>query len=601
MKRPVRTGAIALLAGSSVLACISPAIAATAGHPPHPRGQNDRGPGDRGPGDRGPGDRGPGDRGPGRDGSRPRGPVGAPNAPGPDDVNLTALYSIDGSGNNAAHPKWGASGTTLLRVSPARYTDGISTPAGASRPSARVVSNTLSAQEVSETNTRNMSDFVYVWGQFLDHDLDLSTSGTETLPVAVPAGDTSFDPASSGTKTISFRRSEAAPGTGTSSSNPREQVNEVTAFVDGSQVYGSDATRAAALRSFSGGRLKTSAGNLMSLNTAGMPNANDSHMLPDTKLFLAGDVRANENPELASLQTVFMREHNRIAAQQQLAHPEWTDEQLYQAARQIVIAELQAITYNEFLPALMGGRGLRPYTGYRADVNPSIANEFSTGAYRFGHSLLDGELSRLNNDGSEAAPSISLAESFFNTTFFDSTKANHVGDIDPWLKAASNGNAQEVNLHVVDEVRNFLFGPPGAGGLDLAALNIQRGRDHGLADFNQVRVAYGLPRLTSFAQITSNTTVQERLKAMYGTVDNIDLWVGGLAEDHLPGSSLGATFQRIIADQFTRLRDGDRLWFENIFSGRQLDRIEATRLSAVIERNTALTTLPANAFFHAGG
>lgn len=594
MKRPVRTGVIALLTSGTVLACIPPALAATTAHPPHPRGQGNQGPGGRGPGF------GPANA-PGPDQGRRRSADGAPAMTGPDEVNLSARYSVDGTGNNVSHPSWGATGSTLLRIAPARYADGISSPAGATRPSARVVSNALSAQDTSELNSRGMADFVYVWGQFLDHDLGLSATGSEKLPIAVPTGDPSFDPASTGTKTISFTRSAPAAGTGTSGDNPREQVNSVTAFIDGSQVYGSDPARAAALRTFSGGLLKTSTGNLMSFNTSGMANDNDSHMLPDTRLFLAGDVRANENPDLTSLQTVFVREHNRIATQQQSAHPEWTDEQLYQAARQVVIAELQSITYNEFLPALMGGNGIRGYGGYRADVNPGIANEFSTGAYRFGHSLLDGDVSRLNNDGSEAAPSISLAQAFFNTSVFDPTKANHAGDIDPWLKAASEGTAQEVNLHVVDEVRNFLFGAPGQGGMDLASLNIQRGRDHGLADFNQVRVSYGLPRLTSFAQITSDTTVQERLRTLYGTVDNIDLWVGGLAEDHVPGSSLGATFQRIIADQFTRLRDGDRLWFENVFTGRELDRLESTRLSDVIQRNTALTTLPANVFLHAKG
>jgi len=350
----------------------------------------------------------------------------------------------------------------------------------------------------------------------------------------------------------------------------------------------------------SGGQLKTSAGNLMSFNTAGLNNANDSHMLPDTKLFLAGDIRANENPDLASLQTVFMREHNRIAAQQQVAHPDWTDEQLYQAARQIVIAELQAITYNEFLPALMGTNAIRGYDGYRANVNPMIANEFSTTAYRFGHSLLDGSISRLNNDGSEAAPSISLAQSFFNTTVFNTSMPNHSGDIDPFLKAAASGNAQEVDLHLVDEVRNFLFGAPGQGGFDLASLNIQRGRDHGLADYNTTRASYGLPKVTSFAQISSNSAVQEKLKSVYGTVDDIDLWVGVLAEDHASGSSVGQLAQRMMVDQFSRLRDGDRMWFENIFTGQQLEKLEGTRLSDVIQRNTALTSLQSNVFFFTG-
>lgn len=450
-------------------------------------------------------------------------------------------------------------------------------------------------------NNRGLSDFVYVWGQFLDHDIDLSESGrTESLPIAVPAGDAWFDPETTGTKTISLKRSVIAAGSGTSASNPREQVNAVTALVDGSQVYGSSKSRADALRSFTGGRMRTSAGDMLPLNTAGLPNANDSHVMPDSRLYLAGDVRANENPDLVSLQTLFVREHNRLAAEQARQHPQSSDEQLYQAARARVIAELQAITYNEFLPALLGQQAIRPYEGYRPEVNPQIANEFSTAAFRFGHSLLDSEIARLGDDGTEIAEPISLARAFFNTGVFDPSLPNRAGDIDPFLKAAASGNAQEVDLAIVDELRNMLFGAPGSGGLDLAALNIQRGRDHGLADYNSVRAAYGMPRVSSFREITPDGRVQRQLEALYGTVDNIDLWVGGLAEKHIPGSSVGPLFQRIMVDQFTRLRDGDNHWYQRVFAGRELQELERTRLSEVIERNTALTTLQPNAFIWRG-
>jgi hypothetical protein len=510
-------------------------------------------------------------------------------------------YSHDGTGNNAVQGGWGAAGTALLRRAGVGYSDGISAAAGADRPSARAISNALSAQESGVVNSRDMSDFVYVWGQFLDHDIDLSDSGkTESLSITVPAGDQWFDPASTGTKTIGLKRSVVASGTGTSVSNPRQQVNEVTAFIDGSQVYGSSKERADALRTFTGGLMRTSAGNMLPFNTSGLANANDSHVMPDSKLYLAGDVRANENPDLVALQTLFVREHNRIARTQAVAHPSWTDEQLYQSARQQVIAEIQAITYNEFLPTLLGRQAIRPYSGYRADVNPSIANEFSTAAYRFGHSLLDSEIGRLNNDGTEAGEPISLARAFFNTSVFDPTADNHAGDIDPFLKAAASGNAQEVDLLVVDELRNMLFGAPGSGGFDLAALNIQRGRDHGLADYNSVRGAYGLPKVTSFREITPDGAVQRQLQELYGSVDNIDLWVGGLAEKHVPGSSVGPLFQRILVDQFTRLRDGDSHWYQAILRGRQLGEIDGTRLSDVIRRNTALTNLQSNVFVSRG-
>jgi len=162
--------------------------------------------------------------------------------------------------------------------------------------------------------------------------------------------------------------------------NPRQQTNQITSYLDGSVIYGSDATRAAALRTFQGGALKTSTGNLPPLNTAGLPNANDAHLFPDAELFLAGDVRANENVELSAIQALFVREHNQIAAAIAAANHSLSDEQIFQMARRIVAGELQVITYNEFLPALLGSNSLRPYSGYDPNVNAGIANEFSTAA-----------------------------------------------------------------------------------------------------------------------------------------------------------------------------------------------------------------------------
>lgn len=511
-------------------------------------------------------------------------------------LDATPFYSIDGTGNNVSHPDWGAVGQDLLRIAQAQYGDGIAALAGVDRPGARLISDVLAtdATDGSLPNSRLMSDWIYAWGQFIDHDIDLTSAGTgsqlDAAGISVPLGDPYFDPNGTGTQVIGFNRSEYDPLTGTGPGNPRQQINDITAFIDGSVIYGSDPVRADALRTHQGGRLTTSAGNLLPFNTLGLPNANEGPFA-DNQLFLAGDVRANENIELTAVQTLFVREHNRIADQIRARNPRLSDEQIYQYARAIVTAEVQVITFNEFLPAFLGPNGIPQYTGYNPNVNPGIANEFSTAAFRFGHSLLAPDVEFLNPDGTTQFPEVSLANSFFNPGLVEQT------GVDPILKYLTVDNAQEIDNKIVPELQNFLFGPPGAGGGDLAALNIQRGRDHGLADYNTTRVAYGLAPVTSFAEISSDPEVQVKLEQLYGDVNNIDLWVGGLAEDHVAGSSVGPLFQRIIADQFQRLRDGDRLWYQSVYSGQALDDLQHVTLAQIIARNTVNGDLQANVFF----
>jgi peroxidase len=197
----------------------------------------------------------------------------------------------------------------------------------------------------------------------------------------------------------------------------------------------------------------------------------------------------------------------------------------------------------------------------------------------------------LDDMGGEVAEELPLANAFFNPAVVEET------GIDPILKYLASDRAQEVDPRIVEGVRNFLFGPPGAGGFDLASLNIQRGRDHGLADYNTTRAAYGLPRVDEFSDITSNLQLQAALEDLYGSVDNIDLRVGGLSEDHVAGGSVGPLLRTIIADQFERLRDGDRFWYQAVFGGRNRDSVVQTRLSDVIRRNTELENLQTNVFF----
>lgn len=498
--------------------------------------------------------------------------------------------TIDGTDNNLTDNELGSTDEELIRLAAVEYADGISEPAGDNRPSAREVSNVVSDQTTTNTNHLGLSDVTWLWGQFIDHDISISENANPAEPfnIPVPEGDPDFDPQSTGTVEIGLNRTVFEDG-----SVPREQINQITSWIDGSMVYGSDEDRANALREFDGGRLALTDDGLLIFNDAGLPNASITGSAEEqASLFLAGDVRANENAALTAMHTLWAREHNRVADELSSNDPDLSDEQLYQQAREIVVAQIQAITYNEFLPALLGNTTLPEYSGYDRSVDPTIANEFSTAAYRFGHSMLSNELQRLNNDGSVIdAGNLDLQDAFFNTQHV----INH--GIDSLLKGVTSQEANEVDTQIVDGVRNFLFGAPGAGGFDLAALNIQRGRDHGIADYNQTRIDLGLDPVYEFEDITSDVTVQNKLKDLYGSVDNIDLWVGGLAEDHVNGSTLGETFTSILMDQFTRLRDADRFWYETALDDYTVTQIDSTTLADVIERNTDVDGLQDNVFF----
>jgi len=490
--------------------------------------------------------------------------------------------SFDGSGNNPRYPEFGAAFIHLMRLTPSDYSDGISALAGANRKSARIISNYVAAQEALMPNPDGLSDFFWQWGQFLDHDIGL-TEGVdppEAANIPVPGGDVFFDPDDTRIVEIALNRSIYDPDTGTAADTPREQENEITAWIDGSNIYGSDESRAEALRTLDGtGRLKVSDGNLLPFNTDGLANAGDNADMG----FLAGDPRANEQVGLAAMHTLFVREHNRIAEALYADNPLAGGYQIYQRARAQVIAILQVITYEEFLPALLGPQPLPAYQGYNEFVRPDLSTEFTTAAFRFGHSALSPQLLRLGADGAEIAEGhLPLRDAFFRPD-----RLVTEGGIDPILRGLASQVCQQLDSRVIDDVRNFLFGQPGAGGFDLAALNIQRGRDHGLPGYNDVRRGLGLEPASILMDITTDDVTRYDLRRSYsGDVEKVELWTGGLAEAPVNGGQVGETFHTIIRDQFIALRDGDRFWYERVFRGRKLRELRATRLADVIRRNT---------------
>jgi Animal haem peroxidase/RTX calcium-binding nonapeptide repeat (4 copies) len=306
--------------------------------------------------------------------------------------------------------------------------------------------------------------------------------------------------------------------------------------------------------------------------------------------FAAGDVRAQENPDLTALQTLFVREHNYQVDQLKKQHPSWTGDQLYQQAKAITTAEIANITYNEFLPHLLGKNALPGYKGYNPKVNPAITEEFEGAAYRFGHSIVSDAIDAVSNSGATTSAQL------LKDVFFESPAAFvAAGGPNGLLRHLADDAANPLDTHIVDDLRNFLSDPPDL--TDLAAINIQRGRDLGLGTLNETRIALGLAPYTSFTQISSDPSTVVALQKAYGTVDKVDLWTGGLAENHTPGAAIGPTFGKIIAQQFTALRDGDRLYFENQgFDPTTLATIKQTTLSDIIARDTDTSDIQKDAF-----
>ena len=503
------------------------------------------------------------------------------------DTETTRTYS--GEKNNKKNPSWGAANTHLLREDVGHgYEDGIGEIlARTSGPSPRYVSNKVCQVEDLQPNAKKLSDFMWAWGQYLDHEIDLTLDGGEEVSIPVPEN----DPHLRGT--IHFKRSNIDPKTG--KKGPRQQVNVISAYIDASNVYGSDRKRANALRAMDGtGKLKTSGSgnNLPPIDVKGPDNEllDNANLTGESGFFFAGDVRVNEVSILTAMHTLFLREHNRRCEQISSKKPGLNDEEIYQRARRYIGALEQVITYEEFLPALLGKRALSPYKGYKQQVNAGVSNLFSTASYRLGHAMVS-ETVRVDNE----LGSLTLREIFFTPSLI---KKN---GIEPFLSGLARQKMKNIDAQIVDSLRSFLFHEQVSGGLDLAALNMQRGRDHGLPDYNTCRERLGLKRKARFREISTKQVVADALQEAYGgNINAIDPWVGGMAEDHKRGANVGELTFAVLKDQFERFRDGDRFWYERDTVLRKelrevdedLDTLKKRTLSRVIRDNTNLRPQP---------
>lgn len=450
-------------------------------------------------------------------------------------------------------------------------------------PNARVVSNIVCAEASLTRNSRRLSEIATFFGQFIDHTIvETSTQKKRPWHITVPRNDPVFK---AGDK-LDFLRTKL-----TGRGKHRAPENLLSSYLDLATVYSVEKKIEQQIREGKDGLLKVSKGNLMPTNEKGF--------------FRAGERRSNENPLLTAMHTLWVREHNRVAKEVKAAFPNAKDEQMFQITRKVVIALFQSVVYDEFLPAIVG-RGLGRYRGYKKNVRAVVTNSFSTVAFRVGHTMLNPVITSIQFNGRKRQTS--LRHAFFKPSVFRSH------GMDNLFRGMLRTRAAEVDNKVTDEVRSFLIATqrqPRSIRLDLTALNIQRARDHGVPNYNALRAAFGLKRRKNINQITGNSEVRRRLRRAYeDDVNKIDPWVGGISEKRTMGS-LGELFGTIWLDQFRRLRDGDRFFFEarNLFSVREIRKIPTLRalvgtktlrgkvMQNILEKNTDISYVPANPFF----
>ena len=306
------------------------------------------------------------------------------------------------------------------------------------------------------------------------------------------------------------------------------------------------------------------------------------------------------------MHTIWVREHNRIAKKLQANNPGWDDEKLFQETRRIVIAEYQHIIYNEWLPLVVGQNqitafGLLPRTtgyssSYLDSFDPRVTNEFATAAFRFGHSLIPTEFNQKIRNSPNQRSSKQIKTTRMKDIFFKpKTFQDNPGIMDDLVRGLATQNGRVNDNRFSEDVINHLFeSKSNQGGLDLVALNIQRGRDHGLPGYNAYREECGVGKARDFDDfkdfISPNDV--ENLKQNYQHVDDVDLYVGGFLEKAHRDSILGPTFKCIVADTFARLKIGDRFFYDlgldklTKFSPIQLQEIRKTSMARVLCDNT---------------
>ncbi|XP_036065893.1 thyroid peroxidase [Oryzias melastigma] len=525
------------------------------------------------------------------------------------------------------------SGVCNNRWLPAEYEDGEGEPKGWNPerlhhgfqlPLPRKVSREI-IRSSCKWKDDDYSQLLVEWGQYIDHDItftpqSISKSAFWTDVDCYQTCDNvhpCFPIKTDDSLCMPFHRSTAdcyvSSGSDVQRALQRQQLNAITSYIDASLVYGHTPKLESFLRDLSGhsgklainDRFEDAKGRPYLPFVAKTPSAcRTDHQGDRIDCFSAGDGRVNEGLPLISLHTLWLREHNRIAEALKLINDHWSPEMIYQETRQIIGALHQIITMRDYVPKIIGPesfeRFIGLYTGYDPAVDPSASNVFATAAFRFGHATISPVLHRLNQSFQEHEqfPHLRL-----HKTFFSPWRIVKEGGIEPIIRGMIGTAAPAVsaNMLLVEEVTEMLAVLDSLQHMDLASLNLQRGRDHGLPGYNEWREFCGLARIDTLEDlkvVLRDDRVAEMILNMYQHPDNIDVWLGGLVENYLPDGRTGPLFACLIGKQMKALRDGDRFWWEadGVFKQKQKDELLKGSLSRVICDNTDIQEVPSDPF-----
>ncbi|WP_052003231.1 peroxidase family protein [Microvirga sp. BSC39] len=404
----------------------------------------------------------------------------------------------------------------------------------------------------------------------------------------------------------------------------------------------------------------------------GTQTAYDNEMLDAH--YITGDGRGNENIGLSAVHHIFHSEHNHVVEQVKAKALEsgdlaflnewlredvtaipttseainalkWDGARLFQAARFTTEMQYQHLVFEEFARKIQPDVDAFVFNA-SIDINPGIFAEFAHVVYRFGHSMLRETVDLIDNDGNFTP--MNLFDAFLNPLAFGGNGINHDTAAGAIVRGMTSQVGSEIDEFVTDVLRNKLLGIP----LDLAALNIARGRDTGIPPLNQARrefqvIANGDTQLDAYTgwtdfmlnlknpasivnfiaaygthgTITSATTAQAKrdaaMKLVFGDpsldeadrqaflngtgqyaqklggLEDVDLWVGGMAEKKMAfGGMLGSTFSFIFELQLENLQNADRFYYLSRVQGLNLlNELENNSFAKMVLNNTDLGEL----------